>query len=74
MTDKEVGDSWRCSPLLPPPGERVVKDLIRKLVYERQLRLAEKQKKGAFWTNEEWQGAGWWALREFGIDPEEFQK
>jgi hypothetical protein len=34
MSDKDVGDCWRCCPLLPPPGEEVARALIRKLVEE----------------------------------------
>ena len=41
ISDKEVGDCWRCSPLLPPPGEEVAKNLIRKLVRERMELYSE---------------------------------
>lgn len=39
ISDKEIGNYYRCSDLLEPPANDVVRKLIRKLVMERVQNL-----------------------------------
>lgn len=73
MTDSEVGELWNTPMLMPT--RKYVRALIRKLVEERALSVADKVNRGVWPIGDAGCVEGIdVALSQFGIDPKEWSE